>query len=108
MERIRRLTVAILQRPQACLMACSSWSTVLGLGWRTFSSHRGPGHYLDAVLLQEGRGDPGSVGACVVLQQGEVGVLQEAGHDFQHQHLVDEPLCIHAVSMPWANVLDDN
>ena len=32
----------------------------------------------------------------------------EVGHDFRRQHLVDVPLCIHAVSTPWANVLEDD
>ena len=32
----------------------------------------------------------------------------EVGHDFRRQHLADVPLCIHAVSTPWANVLEDD
>ena len=35
-------------------------------------------------------------------------MLLEVGHDFRRQHLVDVPLCIHAVSTPWANVLEDD
>lgn len=92
--------IVVILMSVVCLIVCNSWCAVLGFGWRSFSSlcrlsqntqlvSDRPGH----TLILRGCGKAVVIlavwGACVVLLQGDVGVLLEVGHDFRRQHLVD-------------------
>jgi hypothetical protein len=78
------------------------------LYWIQIRTEGRPWHGYDVVLLEKVPGDPGSVGAGIVLLEHVILVTAKIGHNVRSKDLIDISLSRDAITSAWANILKDH